>query len=135
MLAEEFGYSLNPNGQDSEKGATTTVRRALKKTEAVLRARLRWSESLLLVGGESWFVYFLCGFNPMLAHEYRYTPLAHKAVLSVAPPVNWYVVYHFEYMEPTVNPQNPAEIGIQRRIDEVVECRPFYLSLPGINVP
>lgn len=135
LLADEFGYSKNPTGDDSEKGATTAIRRALKKTESVLRERLSWSECLLFTGGESWLVYFLCGFNPMLAHEYRYTPLADTAVLSIAPPVSWYAVYHWEYMEPTVNPDNPAEIGIHRWIDEAVECKPFYLSLPGINVP
>lgn len=135
LLADEFGFSKNPTGREDEKGASRAVRRALKNTEAVLRERLSWSECLLITGGESWLVYFLCGFNPMLAHEYRYAPLADMAALSVAPPVNWYAVYHWEYMEPTVNPDSPAEIGNHRRIDETVECKPFYLSLPGINVP
>lgn len=135
LLADEFGFSKNPTGREDEKGASRAVRRALQNTKSVLQDRLNWSDCLLFTGGDFWLVYFLCGFNPMLSHEYRYTPLAGMEALNVALPVNWYAVYHREYVEPTVNPDNPSEIGIHRRIDEVVECKPFYLSLPGINVP
>lgn len=135
LLADEFGFSKNPTGGEDEKGASRAIRRALKKTELVLRERLNWSDCLLFTGGDSWLVYFLCGFNPMLAREYRYNPLLESVRINLSPPVNWYAVYHWEYMEPTVNPDKPAEIGIRRQIDEAVECKPFYLSLPGVNVP
>lgn len=134
LLAHEFGFSENPKGDNKVDGAIRAIRRARKKTELVLRERLKWCDCVLFINGDSWLVYFVCGFNPMVAHEYRYTPSVDTERISIAPPVNWYVVYHWEYMEPTVNRNNPAEIGIRRRIDDVVECKPFFLKLPGINV-
>lgn len=134
LLADEFGFSKNPNGEDKEKGATTSIRNAKRRAMDALRGRLKWSDKCLVyTRGESWVVIFICGFNPMVAHDYRYTPLADNSAFSLVPPVNWYAVYHWEYMEPTVNPDNPAEIGIRRWTDETVECKPFYLSQPGIR--
>jgi len=136
LLADEFSFSKNPTGNEYEKGASRTIRRALDRSKSELKTRLNWSgECIVFTGGESWIVLFLRGFNPMFSYDYRYTRLPDNVAFSLAPPVNWYVVYHWEYMEPTVNLDNPSEIGIRRRIDETVECKPFFLKLPGINVP
>lgn len=136
LLADEFAFSTNPTGGKEDKGASRAIRRALDHSKSELVKRLNWSGGcLVFTGGESWFVLFFRGFNPMVARDYLYRPWYETVSRGLAPPLNWYAVYHWEYMEPTVNLDNPSEIGIRQRIDETVECKPFYLSLPGINVP
>jgi hypothetical protein len=135
-LAVEYGFSQNPTGEHGLKSTRRSVRRAVNKSEEYLKNRLDWAgDCIILAGGKVWCVVFVRGFNPFFPGGYDYTPVTKTLQLSLAPPSTWLVVSHWEYMESIVSPDKPAEIGIQRRVEKTMECRPFCFSLTGISVP